>query len=377
MKFELMKKLIFAIFLILGQLSYANDSLEISILTCSPGKEVYSVFGHSSIRILDTKNQIDHVYNFGMFDFSTPNFVFKFLKGKLQYFLGIQKTSDFIRIYTTENRTVSEQRLKLTEDEKKEIIKKLHFLYKPENRYYYYSFLNKNCTTELRDILNDIGVSLRNRHLEITYREMIISYLKNNQWLKLGVNLVLGKSLDEKVNSYNSMFLPDFFEKEINDATIGGNKIVKSRQKLNTIQVNNNPLVKRLFSPVIIFSILMLILIFRPLKKAKLLISIFIGGAGLFLAILMLVSEHPELKQNLNIIWCNPLYLLYTPLLIKKKTNGILILVITAGLITSIFIWVFKIQVFDISVIPILIIVGKLNFEELKKWLLTVRMPNK
>jgi hypothetical protein len=91
------------IFLI-SQLSYANDNIEISILTCLPGQEVYSVFGHSAIRVVDKEKSIDEIYNFGMFDFDTPHFEYKYLKGKLKYYRGKQKTSDFIDLYTNEKR---------------------------------------------------------------------------------------------------------------------------------------------------------------------------------------------------------------------------------------------------------------------------------
>ncbi|MDT0691960.1 DUF4105 domain-containing protein, partial [Salegentibacter sp. F188] len=82
-----MKNFLFIIFLF-SQSGYPGNHLEISILTCSPGDEVYSVFGHSAIRIKDKDQSLDWVYNFGMFDFESPNFTFKFIRGKLKYYLG-------------------------------------------------------------------------------------------------------------------------------------------------------------------------------------------------------------------------------------------------------------------------------------------------
>ncbi len=167
-----MKNILFIIFLF-SQSSYSGNHLEISILTCSPGDEVYSVFGHSAIRIKDKDQSLDWVYNFGMFDFESPNFTFKFIRGKLKYYLGIQKTKDFLEQYTRQDRLVIEQKLNLSEKQKIQFITRLNFLYRPENRQYYYSFLKKNCSTEIRDLLSEIGVNFPKENLEVSYRQLI------------------------------------------------------------------------------------------------------------------------------------------------------------------------------------------------------------
>ncbi|MDO8898409.1 MAG: DUF4105 domain-containing protein [Bacteroidales bacterium] len=361
-----MKKIVFAI-LFINQLCLANDSIQISILTCSPGQEVYSLFGHSSIRILDRTNQNDLVYNFGMFDFDTPNFSYKFVKGKLRYFLGVQKTNDFIESYTLEGRTVSEQTLLLAEIEKKQLLDTLHFLHKPENRFYYYSFLQKDCSTELRDLLVHVGVDFRKKELQESYRQMIASFLENKQWLRLGVNMVLGKSLDENANTYTSMFLPNNLEREVSFSTINRKAIVKSTQLLNAIPIYYNPRFEFQITPLFMFSVLSIILIFWLPKPLKLLICYAVGLIGLTIVFLILFSEHPEFKYNYNFLWCNPLYLLYIPSFIKNRARRILTLILTTCLTASIFIWIFKIQQFDIATIPIILILASINFREQKK----------
>src|SRR5680860_1328290 len=157
-----------------------------------------------------------------MFDFDTPNFAFKFIKGKLEYHLGIQKTEDFIQQYTNENRLVSEQKLNLDAQEKNKIITKLNFLYRPENRYYLYSFLEKNCSTEIRDLLREIGVKFPNQKLEKSNRELINSHLEKNPWLRFGTNIMLGKSLDKKTDIYQSMFLPRYLKEAIDNSQLNG-----------------------------------------------------------------------------------------------------------------------------------------------------------
>lgn len=361
-----MKKILLTL-LLLGQLSYVNGQTEISILTCSPGQEVYSVFGHTAIRIFDRENNIDEVYNFGMFDFDTPNFEYKYLKGRLEYFRGVQKMDNFIKIYTQEERLITEQVLDLNELEKKKIINRLKFLYKPENQFYLYSFLEKNCSTETRDLLKYVGLDFKNQELEESNRALINSFLNEMPWLKLGINLVLGKSLDKNSTRNQSMFLPDYLKKEIDDATLSDSKIVRHEQNLNTIQKSKNVSLERVFSPVLLFSLIALITFFWFPTQIRLIISLLIGITGSFILVLWMFSGHEEVKNNLNILWCNPLYFIYIPLIIKNKSNKILSFLLLGAIVTSVLIWILEVQVFDISIIPILTILGILNFKELKK----------
>ncbi|NIJ46625.1 hypothetical protein FHR24_003120 [Wenyingzhuangia heitensis] len=361
-----MKKIILIIFL-LGQLNYVYGQFEISILTCSPGQKVYSVFGHTAIRIFNREKNIDQVYNFGMFDFKTTNFEYKYLKGKLEYFRGIQKTDNFIKSYTSEERLIIEQVLELNEFEIKKIINRLNFLYRPQNKFYLYSFLKKNCSTETRDLLSYIGVRFKNQKIKKSNRALINSYLKEMSWLKLGINLVLGKSLDKISTRSQSMFLPNYLQKEIKYATLNDKRIVKYEKNLNSIKKTNhlNPL--EILPSHLLFSFIVLIIIFWFPKQIRLIISLVIGVTGFFFLVLWMFSGHEEVKNNLNIIWCNPLYLIYIPLIVQNKINKVLSLILLGTIVSSTMIWLLKIQVFDSSIIPILILLGILNFKQMKK----------
>ncbi|WP_442845857.1 lipoprotein N-acyltransferase Lnb domain-containing protein [Leeuwenhoekiella sp. H156] len=290
-----MRKIIIFIFLI-TQFCFSQNAPEISILTCSPGEEVYSVFGHSAIRIVD--NDKDIIYNFGMFDFDTPNFTLKFVTGRLKYQLGIQETDNFIKIYSNENRKVSEQRLKLQKQQKNELIEKLNFLYKPENRYYTYSFIEKNCSTEIRDLLIENGVKFPKVNLEKSNRDLINSHLITKPWLRFGTNLMLGKSLDEKSNKFQSMFLPKYLEQEINNSTINGHKLVKSGKSLNNVKSKEESELYKWTSPIVIFSILLIIYLFTFYKPLETIFSLCIGTIGLILLLMWIFSEHPEVNVS-------------------------------------------------------------------------------
>ena len=93
-----------------------SDSAEVTLITCTPGTELYSIFGHSAIRIKDPVYLLDRVYNFGTFDFNTPNFYVKFVKGRLDYMLSTSKYKYFEYSYKVENRGVVEQKLNINQN---------------------------------------------------------------------------------------------------------------------------------------------------------------------------------------------------------------------------------------------------------------------
>ncbi len=362
-----MKKILFII-LWLSQAIYASDQIQVSILTCSPGQNVYSLFGHTSIRVKNRQNNTDEVYNFGMFNFNTPNFEYKYLKGKLEYYLAIQKTESFIENYTSKKRLVSEQVLDLSNDQKSKLLKRLQFLYQPENRFYLYSFLDKNCSTAARDLLVHIGVDFQNKELGYSNRDLINSYLTKMPWLRLGINMVLGKSLDKNSTRQQSVFLPDYLRKEVDNAMLNGHQLVKFERNLNTIVIKDEPVNSRWFlSPLMIFSVLALLSVFWAPKPLQVVICLAIGLIGSLLLALWLFSDHEEVKFNLNIIWCNPLYLVYVWSIIRNKGSKIISKILLGTILLSLLIWIFKIQIFDIGTLPILAILSIFQIKTLKK----------
>ena len=360
-------RLILFLCLIGGQLSKAQDPLEISIITCAPGPEIYSVFGHSAIHIVNHDTGLDQIFDFGTFDFDTPNFGYRFLKGRLKYHLSIRNTERFIFAYTYENRLLTEQKLNLPFAQKEQIIQRLLELYRPENRYYYYSFLNKDCSTDLRDLLEHVGVEFSDEMLGKTKREQIAEYMTDTPWLGLGVNLILGRQLDVESSRYESTFLPDYLKTEIDEAVYLDQPIVGSEILLNEVVEGPRAGIFKTLSPLVVFIALLLISIFWFPKGLKLLWSLVIGLGGLLILIVWLFSDHPEVKNNLNLLWCNPLYLLYIPLFIRNRSHKLLSQVLIGFTLLAGILWLFGVQSFDMAVLPLLALLTWLNFKELRK----------
>lgn len=296
---------------------------KISLLTCDSGNELYSTFGHSALRVYYPESGKDIVFNFGLFDFNTPYFYTKFVRGKLKYMLGIQYTSDFIEQFKWEKRGVKEQILNLTETQTQELIDRLAVLYMPQNRYYYYSFLYKNCTSELRDIIFPL-VALSKENYEsksanVTYRELLNVHI--NGWTKFGINLLLGSSLDRITNSYESMFLPENLYEGTALLYNGDAPLVSEKVYLYKAPESekNISFIDSLISPFIVFSLLFAVMLFVFIRGIvtgkKKLLYIFnntylglISLLGLVLIVIVLITEHTELYANYNLLWCNPLF---------------------------------------------------------------------
>ncbi|MDD4491735.1 MAG: DUF4105 domain-containing protein, partial [Bacteroidales bacterium] len=337
--------LILISFLFFYNLSSANNSLRISLITCSGGSELYSTFGHSALRVIDSSKNQDIVFNFGLFDFNTPNFYLKFMQGKLNYMLGVQYTQDFIESYKFDKRGVVEQVLNLSEEQEIKIVERLLYLYQPQFRNYLYSFLFKNCTTELRDLIYD-GLNLDKVPLEKkigkTHRELIDIYVGNMKWTKVGINLLLGSSLDRDITVYESMFLPDNLFDVLGRAENKDGKIVKETIVLNDVKRDpSEGKTPFLLSPVFLFSLLLTLMIASLfISKLVMLDKLLLGVVSVFgivLPVIVIMTDHVELLNNYNLLWCNPVYLIVLLSLIYKWKKVCIVssIIAVAGIVLS------------------------------------------
>ena len=189
-----------------------SSSSVISMVTVYPGDEIYSLFGHSSFRVYDPVKGIDWMFNYGTFDFDDPMFAPKFVKGKLDYYLSIDRFQSALRFYSErEHRRVVEQVLNFNTKEKEIVYNFLVNNSLPENRYYKYDFIHDNCSTRIADVLiKCFGSSLEfpDGEGEFSYREMIDSYLTNYPALDAGIEIVLGSPADRNPSGIEKFFLP-------------------------------------------------------------------------------------------------------------------------------------------------------------------------
>ena len=331
------------------------ESPVISLLTCSPGSELYSAWGHSALRVRYPELGADMVFNFGLFDFNTPNFYVKFVRGQLKYMLGIQDIRDFIASYEWEGRAIVEQKLNLTVEQKSEIIARLDYLYKPENRYYYYSFLYKNCTSELRDLIfayTNVSDEFLNRESGETFRDLLNIYTSG--WARFGINIMLGSPIDKRVTMFQRMFLPDNLMSGFSEVVMPeGNLVAWEKTIIAANQSAKKGLtISDLFRPEVVCSLILILVLlslfyFKRIEALvkKSLFAIF-GFAGLFIIVVTIFSEHVEIYYNLNLLWMNPLLLIPAFMSGKKCIRLYLIslLCLFLSMVALVIIWFTGIQ---------------------------------
>jgi hypothetical protein len=334
---DFLVKYFFIILLLFATASHAQDSchLRISLLTCTPGTELYSSFGHSALRVVDSTRGSDIIFNYGTFDFDDPHFYSKFLRGKLLYFVSIDQFADFMEQYKYEQRGVIDQVLNLDCTEKQKLLAALYENAQEANKYYKYDFVYDNCTTRLRDIVaqyaND---SLYTKEIRpdkgVTFRNLIHEYLLKNgaYWSKLGIDILLGMPVDKKISNNEAMFLPDYLLKAFDSTQTGGHPLVKEKQTLLTATYLNNR--NPLFSPFVLFgllfSIVALISFSKPSRGMNRILLVFdvsffflCGLMGFIILFMWFGTEHTTTKNNFNLLWALPTHFVMALLIPRKK----------------------------------------------------------
>lgn len=355
-------------------------NLSISLLTCSPGTELYSTFGHSALRVVDERSHEDIVFNYGTFEFDDPHFYSKFIRGKLLYFVSVYSFSDFMQQYQYEGRGVIEQVLNLSCDEKQNLFKALIENAKDENKYYKYDFIYDNCTTRLRDIVKKeskesfVTKDIRPEE-STTFRNLIHDYLNKGKeyWSKLGIDILLGSPLDKKISNSEAMFLPDYLMKGFDSTMIGSKQLVSEKNTLLNPVVQTAKTV--LFSPMVVFSILALIIIVLsflkttgPFFKYFDCILFFLTGAlGILLLFMWFGTDHHACKYNLNLLWAFPTHIIISFFLNKKRKWGQYYFLGNMILLVALLVFGWSIQKLNPALIPIMLILLLRSFIHYKK----------
>ena len=286
-----------------AQPQYISENAEISVLTCGTGDEMYTLFGHTALRVQDTIQGLDVVYNWGMFDFDTPNFYPKFVKGDLLYYLGVNRFDDFLESYTEENREVVEQVLQLSYDQKTKIWEEINRQLNSEERYYTYSFIHNNCTTKVVDVLNKVleqPLSTDFPSNKNTYRVLYNEGLDAHYFEKLGINLLFGYGTDQQAALIS---LPV----KLKDGIDFNKKILKSEERLN--QVSNVENASSFNSIYTLWGIVILVALGSFSTNIRGVYFFLTTIFGLFLLAVSLYTQHVELHYNVLVLFFNPLFL--------------------------------------------------------------------
>lgn len=322
---------------VFGQIPLDKNA-KISILTCEKGNELYSLFGHTAIRIHDVSNDLDVVYNYGTFDFATENFYLKFIKGDLRYFVTANAYNEFYYEYTIENRSIYEQTLNLTTMQKQQLFDALNKSLLTDKKYYTYKFIDRNCTNMVVDKINQtLGQNciVKTTEKGKTYREILFPYIENHFYENLGINAIFGKKVDE---DGKKMFLPNQFMESLKVAQFNGKSVAEQPRTIlkSTPEEPKKSLWNNYYSFCLIFVLI------AVSRKSWVYLSYFaiIGILGIFLSLVGCYSFHQEVAYNYNVLLFNPLLIVLIVCFWRKN-----------------FIWVKRIAIFSLALLALFMII--------------------
>jgi len=338
-----------------GQSIQLSKNTQVSVLTCGTGNESYSLFGHTAIRVHDTVNGIDVVYNYGAFDFNTPNFVMKFIKGDLQYFAVAHSYPDFINQYQYEKRSVYEQQLNIPSSLKQKLFDNLNTSLASGESHYTYKFIDKNCTSMVVDIINktlDTTAIVKNADTDITYRTILYPYFDNHFYEKLGTSIIFGKKVD---GLGTQLFLPFELQKSLEKVTFQNHPLAQENKALLEFE---NEVPESWWNNIYTYIIFLGFIVLINKKSINLFYLILIAVMGMFFTFVGFYSSHLELGYNYNILLFNPtlvglLYFYWT-----KNKKGIYNLAVLNILSLGIYFFVVINKAHFLLVLPLIITNG-------------------
>lgn len=354
-----------------------SNPIRISLITCYPGPDVYALYGHTAIRV--TQGENDYVFNYGMFSFSEPNFIYRFVKGDAHYILGYYPFVNFMPEYVDRGSKVVEQVLNLTTEEKERMLSLLLDNAKIENRAYRYNYIYDNCSTRPRDLIEKVvGPTLKYAPIkeatDVTFRDMMRWYNSNYPWQQFGIDLALGSGLDHNITQREMMFAPIKLEESLNGATYENQDKKCVSLVAETIVLNEAPEYGAILPPtpwwqtptfwtyfLLGFTISLTVIgqtrgrWFKGFDCA-LNIAYTLGGCVIFF--LIFVSTHAATSPNLVGVWLNPFYIVPAILIWIKSSYRFLYyyqITIFATLILLLSAWYWLPQVGNSAFYPLML----------------------
>lgn len=343
----------------LGITARAQDSAKCSLLTCSAGEEIYSLFGHTALRYEDPARGIDVVFNYGMFSFRVPHFALRFALGETDYQLGVTEFSRFAAEYQWDERDVWQQTLNLTSREKQRLWEALTENYRPENRTYRYNFFYDNCATRPRDRIEacvdgrvEYAAAQDTTATVCTWRDLLHRYTEGHPWARFGIDLCIGSRADKPASYREQMFVPFYLQQYLRGACIVSEqgdrrplvgeevKVVDAAHTAQEESLLPSPMQAALllWAGVTVLSIYGV----RRRKSLWALDGLLFGTAGVagcILAFLAACSQHPAVSPNWMLLVLHPLHLFCLPcVLIRVKKKRLSRYMAANGVILTLFI---------------------------------------
>lgn len=355
------------------------ENVQVSLLTVAPrSKAIYTIYGHTALRLYNPDNQTDIVLNWGTFDTDRPNFMYHFVRGETDYFLSLAPFKAFVNIYRADDATIVEQVLNIPDNQKMALVQAMETNLQPENIEYRYNYFFDNCTLRPRDIIEKFcGGELIYPEQEkpITFRDLVHECTEHHPWMQFGIDLVIGNGADSLISLRSELFLPEKLMKALDKAVVrypDGTEqaIALSTRMLIQSQTKEQTEKPAFFSAlakpfpvsmgVFVIYLVLTLVAYRKKRRFRLPFSLLFlvsGLGGCLVASLVFFSVHPCISPNWNIVWLHPLHLFGFVSFLLKKTYPLFTwyhLVNFVLLLCFLLAWIWVPQTMDIAYIPII-----------------------
>ncbi|MCR5819525.1 MAG: DUF4105 domain-containing protein [Bacteroidaceae bacterium] len=315
-----------------------DSSLVVSLLTCSPGPQVYELYGHTGLRVRSAKSGSDLVFNYGVFDFEAPHFAWRFVLGRTDYLVAPIPYSWFLDEYRQRGSSITEQVLNLKPLEAQNLFNALRENCRPENRVYRYNFLTNNCTTKVRDIIenNVAGAVIYPIRADIgSFRTVLHEFTLGHEWAREGNDLLLGAAMDTAITQRDSQFSPIYLMRDADKAMIAFRGSYRPLVSSTSILLQEDAEAAAAYaadkpsfpiSPLALSIILAIAAVVMAIWEqmrgrifwpADIILMLFQGLAGIVITILVCWSAHPGVASNWQFIVLNPFPLIALPFVVK------------------------------------------------------------
>ena len=354
---------------------FLSDSSQISIITSGPGDVLYEKFGHTAIRVKD--DNFDLLYNYGIFDFDNPTFYADFTKGYMKYKLVKYPFYLALKSAQKNKRWTKEQVLNLTQQQKNDFYTFLEINVLPENASYLYDPFFDNCATKPRDI---IKLVLKENLLfnddfvteDVSIRQLMNKEIHQNTWGSLGINIALGSKLDKIATPNQYLYLPDYLFTALENSKVIKNNKEENLLEKSTILLNFDKKESKSdtispFLVILIFSLIGFFITYKDYqnkKRTKWIDFTMFFTTGIFGIVIMYLwffTNHSTAPNNFNFLWAFAPNFIVAFILLKKETPKWVqkyVWVLLLFLVAIPIIWIAKIQLFPLTIIPLLILVG-------------------
>ncbi len=302
--------------------------LRVALLTLDQGRDIYELEGHSELRFVDPDRDIDMSVSWGVFDFDSPGFVYRFVKGDTDYIAASRPYMDFLAINRYYGRRVTCQWLDLDSIEAERMLAIAEWNLLPENRVYRYNYVKDNCATRpLALIRQGIGEDLVHQRRDslagTTWREEMTRYHAGYPWYQFGIDLALGSGIDKPLTVLEQCYAPVFMGRYLQEATRADGRPIVSGGPVTVLEgtpegrpEEATPWYLTPMAVACMSLFLTSLVAYRDLRRrrrpSKWLYTTLYGlgtVAGVVLTFLIFVSTHEATSPNWLYLWLNPLCL--------------------------------------------------------------------